>query len=150
MKKHLTLLLVLVLAMTTFTSCDEEEGYAIDPRDLPSQAWDFLDYYYYDVQLVDAYYYGGNGGYYDQAYYRVNLSDGTSVGFDRRGQWYFVYAPWNYGVPYDLVPSRILGFVNYYYQHELVNAITITGYGYDIRLTNGTELSFDIDGNVYD
>lgn len=40
-KKHLTLLLVLLASMATFTSCDDDEGYTIDVRDLPSQAWDF-------------------------------------------------------------------------------------------------------------
>ena len=146
MKKHLALLLVFITAMATFTSCDDEEGYGIDPRDLPSQAWSFLDYYYYDVPVIEAYYYGSGS----DGYYRANLGDGTSVGFDAWGKWYFVYALWDQGVPTDLVPSRILGFVGYYYPYELVNAITITGYGYDIRLTDGTELSFDVYGEILD
>lgn len=77
-KKHLTLLLVLLASMATFTSCDDDEGYAIDVRDLPSQAWDFLDYYYYDIPVVEAFYYGSGS----DGYYRVNLADGTGIGFD--------------------------------------------------------------------
>lgn len=88
-KKHLTLLLVLLASMATFTSCDDDEGYAIDVRDLPSQAWDFLDYYYYDIPVVEAFYYGSGS----DGYYRVNLADGTGIGFDAWGKWYFVSAP---------------------------------------------------------
>lgn len=145
-KKHLTLLLVLLASMATFTSCDDDEGYAIDVRDLPSQAWDFLDYYYYDIPVVEAFYYGSGS----DGYYRVNLADGTGIGFDAWGKWYFVSAPWDSSVPAGIIPLRIINFVGYYYPYEAIVSITITGYGYDIILSNGTELSFDHYGEVYD
>ena len=145
-KKHLTLLLVLLVSMTAFTSCDEDEGYPIDLRDLPSLSWDFLDYYYYDIPVVEAFYYGSGS----DGYYRVNLADGTSVGFDAWGNWYYVSAPWDSSVPLDIVPPRIANFVGYYYPYEAIVSITITGYGYDITLSNGIDLSFDTYGEVLD
>ena len=146
LKKLPALLLVLIVSMATFTSCDDDEGYAIDPRDLPSHAWDFLDYYYYDLPIVEAFYYGSGS----DGYYRVNLADGTGVGFDAWGNWYFVSAPWDSSVPADIVPPRITGFVGYYYPYEVIVSITITGYGYDITLSDGTELSFDTYGEILD
>ncbi len=146
LKKLSTLLLVLIVSMATFTSCDDDEGYAIDPRDLPSQAWDFLDYYYYDVPVVEAFYYGSGS----DGYYRVNLADGTGVGFDARGDWYYVSAPWNSSVPTGIVPPRIINFVGYYYPYEAIVSITVTGYGYDIILSDGTGLSFDPYGEILD
>ena len=146
LKKLPALLLVLIVSMATFTSCDDDEGYAIDPRDLPSQAWDFLDYYYYDLPIVEAFYYGSGS----DGYYRVNLADGTGVGFDAWGNWYFVSAPWDSSVPADIVPPRITVFVGYYYPYEVIVSITITGYGYDITLSDGTELSFDTYGEILD
>lgn len=47
-------------------------------------------------------------------------------------------------------PAAHNQFVGYYYPYEAIVSITITGYGYDIILSNGTELSFDHYGEVYD
>lgn len=142
--KKLLLALVVTISTLSMTSCEDEPYYNyIDPSDLPGPALSFIRTYYPTDPIWDVYI----GGYYNDSYV-VEMESGAIVYFDTYGNWYAVYAPTGYGVPYGIVPLSIENFVSYYYPYATINGVETNDYGgYHIILTNGREIDFDRWGN---
>lgn len=143
MKKLLLSLMVTIMSVT-MTSCDEDVYY-IDPQDLPGPALSFIYTFYPGDPIWNV----SVGGDWDGGYYQVEMSSGATVYFDNYGNWYAVYAPWGYGIPYGIVPMNIENDVAAYYPWATINSACITNYGYLITLTDGTQLSYDSWGRPY-
>lgn len=143
--KKLLLALIVTITSLTLASCDDDVYY-IDPGDLPGPALNFI-YSYYPGDPIWNVSIGGGG--YDDDYYQVEMESGAVIYFDSYGNWYAVYAPAGYGVPYGIVPIAIEDYVAYYFPYQTINAIETNYYGgYHITLTGGAVLDFDRWGNI--
>lgn len=80
----------------------------------------------------------------DDEGYEIELSDDTELYFDLNGN--FIGAD-DLGNPYNL-PQIILDFINENYPNAVIEEVDFDlEEGYEIDLTDGTELYFDADGN---
>lgn len=75
--------------------------------------------------------------------YDVILANGTKVEFDRNGSWTEVSCPATASVPTAFIPAAIANYIKSTYQGAKVLKIERDGKGYDVKLSNGTELEFN-------
>lgn len=81
----------------------------------------------------------------DGSVYDTRLSNGFEVDFDAEGNWTDIDGN-NQAVPNAIVPQAILDYVAANYASSTVTTIEIENHGYDIELSNGTDLVFDENG----
>ena len=78
--------------------------------------------------------------------YEVKLANGMKIEFDTLGVWKEIKAPKDGEVPRTLVPDTIMNYVNQTYPEIKVRKIQKESYGYEVDLSNKTELQFDHNG----
>ena len=78
--------------------------------------------------------------------YEVKLADGMKIDFDTLGVWKEIKAPADGEVPRALVPDTIMNYVNENYPEIKVRKIEKDKRGYEVDLSNHTELQFDHNG----
>lgn len=79
--------------------------------------------------------------------YEVILTNGYEIEFDGAGEWTDVDAPAGQTVPASVVPDNIANYVAANYQGFGINEISRDRLGYDVELTSGLDLQFDLNGN---
>ena len=83
---------------------------------------------------------GSDGSIYD-----TRLSNGFEIDFDAEGNWTDIDGN-SQTVPNAIVPQAILDYVAANYASSTVTTIEIENHGYDIELSNGTDLVFNENG----
>ena len=78
--------------------------------------------------------------------YEMKLANGMKVEFDTLGVWKEIKAPVDGEVPRAFVPDTIMNYVNENYPETKVRKIEKDTYGYEVDLSNKTELQFDHNG----
>ena len=78
--------------------------------------------------------------------YEVKLANGMKIEFDTLGVWQEIKAPRDGEVPRSFVPDTIMNYVNEKYPEIKVRKIQKESYGYEVDLSNKTELQFDNNG----
>lgn len=78
--------------------------------------------------------------------YDVVLTDGSEIYFDKRGVWKEIEVREDSEVPSELVPRPIHTCVRENQRGAKVVGIEKTNSGYDVELTNGTEMIFTVKG----
>ena len=78
--------------------------------------------------------------------YEVKLANGMKVDFDTLGVWKEIKAPSDGEVPRTLIPDTIMNYVSEKYPEIKVRKIQKDSYGYEVDLSNKTELKFDHNG----
>ena len=78
--------------------------------------------------------------------YEVKLANGMEIEFDTLGVWKEIKAPADGEVPRAMVPDSIMNYVNEKYPEIKVRKIQKESYGYEVDLSNKTELQFDHNG----
>ena len=78
--------------------------------------------------------------------YEVKLANGMKIEFDTLGVWKEIKAPADGEVPRAFVPDTIMNYVNANYPEIKVRKIQKESYGYEVDLSNKTELQFDPNG----
>lgn len=81
--------------------------------------------------------------------YDVILTDGTSVEFNRDGEWKEVKS-FQQNIPDTLIPAEIKQYVNQNYPSQKIMAVERGKRKVSIDLANGLELEFDLNGNLID
>lgn len=79
--------------------------------------------------------------------YEVTLTNGFEIEFDGAGEWTDVDAPAGQAVPASVVPTAISSYVTTNYPGQNINEISRDSRGYEVELTSGTDLEFDLNGN---
>ncbi len=79
--------------------------------------------------------------------YEVTLTNGFEIEFDGTGEWTDVNAPAGQAVPASVVPTAIASYVTTNYPGQNITEISRDSRGYEVELTSGTDLEFDLDGN---
>ncbi len=81
--------------------------------------------------------------------YEVVFTDGTKIEFMRNGDWKDVDCRYSQ-VPTEIIPDRILRYVNEHYLGEKILQIERNKRDYEVRLSNKLELTFDKKFNIID
>lgn len=136
MKKILLSLLTLILIAGTANAQSKKKN--IDPDNLPKVANELIQKHWPSCVIDNAYMRGRE--------YEVLLSDGTTIEFDAKGVWKEMEC--TDGLPVTLVPVYITRYiVNRYPKQLIIDCEKMRG-GYEVTLTNGLEIQFDLRGNV--
>lgn len=117
-----------------------------NPNDLPRQSREFLDKHFTGVAIshikIEKNLIGVDS-------YDVILTDGSKIEFDKAGAWEEIKRPAG-AVPASLLPAFIKKYVAEQYAGIDVLAIEKDAKEYEVKLQNGIELKFDLQGNLTD
>lgn len=116
-------------------------GTPISVQQLPKAASDFIAQYFAgdNVRKVEQ----DQGRHCTE--YEVDLTSGAEVDFREDGTWKEVKAARGNAVPSAIVPSAIAKYVATNYPGQSIVEISHKRGGYEIELTNGTELKLTAD-----
>ena len=140
MKKILMAILSVVLIQNV-TLADSER--LISPEQLPAAAQKLIKTYFWTQTVT----YAKVDGYMFDVDYEVRLSDGTTIEFDRKGNWKNIECKPN-SVPEKLVPARIAEYVSMNYSAAKILKIERNKRSYEVELSNRLELTFDLKFNL--
>lgn len=138
MKKFLSLMLVAIVASV---SSAIYAGTPVSQSELPKAAQTFLTKYFPKDQVKKVEKDNGRRG----TEYEVDLVSGAEVEFMSDGQWKDVKAAHGTVVPSDIVPAAIVKYVNTNHKGQTIVEISRKRGGYEVELSNGTELKLTED-----
>lgn len=116
-------------------------GTPINQSELPEAAKTFLGKYFSKVQVVKAEKDNGRRG----MEYEVDLADGTEVEFKTNGAWKDVKMPKGNAVPAGIVPAAIAKYISDNFDGLTIEEISRKRGGYEVELSNGSELKLTED-----
>lgn len=136
MKKFILTLLSVILIAGAANATGRKK--AIDPDNLPKAAIQLIQKHWPSCDIESA--------WIDGREYEALLTDGTLIEFDNKGTWKEMKCM--DGLPVTLVPVYITRYVvNRYPKMLIIDCEKMKG-GYEVQLTNGLEIQFDLRGNV--
>ncbi|MDN3674658.1 PepSY-like domain-containing protein [Flavobacterium branchiarum] len=78
--------------------------------------------------------------------YKVQFPDNVEVEFDAKGNWEEIDGN-NKAIPINIIPKKIVSYVNTYFTNTVITKIDKGAWGYEINLSNDLELEFNSKGN---
>lgn len=147
MKRLLTTTLLSIVMLLICAPGAAASDRAISYRNLPLRAQLFVKKYFnpHKVVLVKE-----DRGFRDTDY-DVKFTDGSEIEFNGRGEWTEVKCP--KGLKNGIIPVQIMIFMKHrgYLKHGVKPVkIEYSRKGYEVKLSNGTELEFDNRFNLVD
>lgn len=136
---------ILFAALTLNTTASADNGKAITLEKLPQAARTFVQNYYPDSKVA----YVIMERDFLEVTYELMFTNGTKVEFSKNGQWYEIDCKYG-AVPSEVVPSEILKYVAEHYPDTEIEQIEHDHGRYDVKITNGLEITFDKRFNVID
>ena len=135
MKKTFVLLLALGMSLPLLASCERR----IKIEQLPQPAREFISNYFNDTEISRIEREKDHG----RNEYTVRFKDRAKIEFDENGRWKSIE---NHStpIPADALPQRIREYVNNHHTGANVREIERDDRGFEVKLTNGTELQFDL------
>lgn len=133
--KKIFLLLISVIALSTFVSCDDKP---VTADNLPSKAKAFLNTYFPGIDILSVV--KDEDGDYD-----VNLVDGTEVDFRSNGNWEKVDCHGKL-MPSGFYPANIDTYVTANYPGQYIEEIELENNRYKVGLSDefGWETEIDL------
>lgn len=139
-------IILIGLALMTNMACADNDKVTNNINELPQVSRTFLNNYFdgnkvshikidKDLFLVDS--------------YDVILTDGTSVEFNRDGEWKEVKS-FQQNIPDTLIPAEIRQYVSQNYPGQKIMTVERGKRKVSVDLANGLELKFDLNGNLID
>lgn len=139
-------IILIGLALMTNMACADNDKVTNNINELPQVSRTFLKNYFNgnkvshikidkDLFLVDS--------------YDVILTDGTSVEFNRDGEWKEVKS-FQQNIPDTLIPAEIRQYVSQNYPGQKIMTVERGKRKVSVDLANGLELKFDLNGNLID
>lgn len=139
-------IILIGLALMTNMACADNDKVTNNINELPQVSRTFLNNYFNgnkvshikidkDLFLVDS--------------YDVILTDGTSVEFNRDGEWKEVKS-FQQNIPDSLIPAEIRQYVSQNYPGQKIMTVERGKRKVSVDLANGLELKFDLNGNLID
>jgi len=143
MKKFLLgLSFLLAIAITAISCSKDNDGNEIV---LPGKANTFITAKFKTAKVVKVSKVNDN---LTKKEFEVILDNGIKIEFDKDGNWVEIEAVADdQAIPSEFVPEKILAYLAVNYPGLGVNSIEIEDDGYEIELTDGTDLDFDLQGN---
>lgn len=136
--KNLTALTVALMLCISATVTAQEKK--ITAAQLPATAQNFIKQHFKGATITSA---KLDKEMFDTDY-ETMLSNGVKINFDSKGNWDEIDS--RNALPASVVPKSIAAFVSKNYKGQDVVQIDKKLAGYDIELTDGTELEFDTNG----
>lgn len=140
MKKLLFAIFALMISVPTFA----KEEMPIDQSELPAKAQQLINNYYpqekVSIATVEKEFLARD--------YKVILTDGTLLEFDRSGDWTDIECKKGKVVPAAVVPVKIADYVKARFPNNQIQKIERTKNGTEIELNNGYEMEFNKKGNL--
>lgn len=139
-------IILIGLALMTNLACADNDKVTNNINELPQVSRTFLNNYFNgnkvshikidkDLFLIDS--------------YDVILTDGTSVEFNRDGEWKEVKS-FQQNIPDTLIPVEIRQYVSQNYPGQKIMTVERGKRKVSVDLANGLELKFDLNGNLID
>lgn len=110
----------------------------IDPENLPKVVNELIQKHWPSCAIDNAYIKGKE--------YEALLTDGTIIQFDSKGVWKEMKC--TDGLPVTLVPVYITRYIVDRYPKQLIIDCEKLKGGYEVMITNGLKIQFDLRGNV--
>ncbi|MCM1291780.1 MAG: PepSY-like domain-containing protein [Prevotella sp.] len=111
--------------------------------ELPQSAIKFLNDYYPTANVISVKAERENG----KIEYEALLANGHSITFNESGEWIELDAPYGDSVPTAFLNNNIQNYLADNYSGYGVKEISRNSSGYEIELSSGIELIFDVNGN---
>lgn len=143
MKKLFLFALAAFLLTAVSCSDDDNKEKIIDAAQLPETAKMFAEAHLPEATFTRVEHQSVPDS--DGSVYDTKLSNGFEIDFDSDGNWTDIDGN-NQTVPDAIVPQPILDYVAANYASSTVTTIEIENHGYDIELSNGTDLVFNENG----
>ena len=139
-------IILIGFALMANMACADNDKVTNNINELPQVSRTFLSNYFNgnkvshikidkDLFLVDS--------------YDVILTDGTSVEFNRDGEWKEVKS-FQQNIPDTLIPAEIRQYVSQNYPSQKIMTVERGKRKVSVDLANGLELEFDLNGNLID
>ena len=141
--KKLVLAVVAMFAMSTLVMADNDKP--VQVTQLPAKAQTFLNTYFKDAKVALA---TQETELFNKSY-DVVFNTGDKVEFDKAGEWTEVRCRQT-GVPAQIVPAQIAEYVKTNYPDALILQIERASRGWEIKLSNRWEITFDKQMRVID
>lgn len=138
MTKRISLLLTLLTLGFSSTTFAQEKK--ITAAQLPATAQSFIKQHFKGETVTSA---KLDKEMFDTDYETI-LSNGVKINFDAKGNWDEIDG--RNALPASVIPKSIATFVATNYKGQNIVQIDKKLAGYDIELSGGTELEFDING----
>lgn len=113
----------------------------IDYNEFPRAAKAFITKHFDSAKVLSA----TVDDEYNNLEYTVYLNNNTKVEFDKFGNWTKVES--KSGVPAAIVPAKITSYVSQNFEGYRIVKIDKNKHDYELELSNGYELKFDLMGN---
>ena len=117
----------------------------INASQLPQTARQFISKYFPNEKIA---YVKLETGFFDKEY-EVVFSSASKVEFDSNGQWKEVDCKYSQ-VPADVIAPQVKTHVQNTYPGVYIVQVSKDRYDYEVKLTNGLELTFDNKYNLID
>ena len=143
MKKFLFLALA-ALTLGSYTACaDNDRPISVDQ--LPQKAQQFIKQHFPKEKIAFA----KQERDFMEITYEVVFTSSTKVEFTKDGNWKEVDCKYS-TVPVAIIPAQIKNYVSQHYPDTSVVQIDRDKRDYEVKLTNGLELTFDLKFNLID
>ncbi len=142
--KKLIILAAIMLTAGTFTVKADNDR-IIKFEELPAAARQFTKKYFPNESVA----YSKVERDFLEVQYEVMFSNGSKVEFLKNGEWKDVDCKYN-SVPAELVPAQIAAYVDKNYKGASIVQIDRDTRDYEVKLSNGLELTFDLRFNLID
>ncbi|RNL87917.1 hypothetical protein ED312_09305 [Sinomicrobium pectinilyticum] len=148
MKKRFFKGLAILGVVGAFVACssdDDNNDSTIDASDLPAAGIALIEVHFEGATVTRAEM--KNKADADGTLYEVTLSNGFDIDLDAEGNWTDIDGN-GQQVPDALVPAPILEYTDEHYPDPLfIESIDTEPAGYDVEISDGTDLDFDAEGN---
>ncbi len=124
--------LLFAVSVTFFSSCEQKGG------QLPDKATAFLNEHFPGEEILEIEKEAGK--------YEVKIQNGKEVAFDRAGVWIKVDCK-DEAVPVAVIPAAIVNYLDSNYAGLFVKEIEVFTGKYEVDLSNGYDLLFNMNGD---
>ena len=114
-------------------------------KDLPQKSLDFIEQYFPEEDMTTIYMERD----FLEVRYNVILSNNTNIEFFRNGDWKEINCKTS-EVPDEFIPEEILVKIDQMYSDATIISIDRDNHEYDIKLSNGVDMTFDKNFNLTD
>ena len=141
--KKVLLLVVCLFTLQTVAWADDDKP--IQVNQLPQAAQTFIKTYFSNQKVAMA---KVETDWFDKSY-DVIFTNGDKLEFDKKGVWTEVNCKYS-EVPVAVVPDAIKKYATTNYPEAKIIKIERDKHDYEVKLTNGWEIKFDMKFNVID
>lgn len=141
--KRIILFLVFVVSLQTTMLAGNDKP--IDINQLPETAQQFIQKHFSNEKISIA---KMETEFFDKSY-EIFFVNGNKIEFDKKGNWTEINCKFS-EVPGGVIPQKIRDHVTSNYSESKVIEIDRDKHDYEVKLSNGLELKFDLKFNLID